>query len=169
MYDGRTATIDRLQQILGVPRWKVIRWASWLGLCRPMKRMPAWSDADDAYLERHLPTMSLDAIAQHLGRTKTAIRVRAKRMGVNKTNEGYTMRGLEIALGLDHRKIIKMVEQGWLKGSRRQSERTAGDMWIFTHTAIRRFVTEHPEEIDPRRMDWLWMVDLLAGGLGSLD
>jgi DNA helicase HerA-like ATPase len=33
---------------------------------------------------------------------------------------------------------------------------------------VREFIIAHPNEIDPRRMDWLWMVDLLSGGLGSL-
>ena len=167
-YDGKTETTDDLMRYFaprGIPRSKVKKWASALGLAR--KKEPLWTEREIAFLERHLHKKSLGDIARELGRTKVAVKLKAKRLGMNKTQEGYTMRGLCLALGCDHHKVEKWLSLGWLKGKRRQSERTmqqGGDMWLFTDKAIRQLIRNHPNEIDPRRMDWLWVVDLLAGG-----
>lgn len=172
-YDGSSAVIDELEQQLNKPRWIIKKWASQLGLAR--QKEPFWTEEDEAYLERNLHRKSIADIAKHLGRTKTAVKLKAKRLGVNKTlQEGYTMRGLCLGLGCDHHKVEKWLERGWIKGRRRKTERAEvqGDVWLFTDKNIRDFVISHPNEIDHRRIDWLWMVDLLAGGdyygLGTL-
>lgn len=168
-YDGKTATIDRLALRLGVPRWMVKKWGGQLGLAQ--QKEPRWREEELAYLEQYLGRMSLSAIAAHLGRTKTAVQIKAKRLSVSKSADGYTLHRLMACLGADHHKIERWIARGWLKGERRGSERGAaqgGDMWFFSQEAVRKFVTWHPEEIDQRRVSWIWVVDLLAGGLGEL-
>lgn len=169
-YDGRGETIDKLMSYFpGIPRWKIRHWGAQLGLAR--QREPAWTTAEIEYLERNITRKSLKEIAEHLGRTQVAVKLKAKRLELNKTQEGYTMRGLCLGLGCDHHAVERWLKNGWLKGSRRHSARTpqqGGDMWYFSDAAIRKFVKEHPHEIDPRRMDWLWVVDVLVGGLGEL-
>lgn len=174
LYDGTTEKIDELERLLGVPRWKITHWAADLGLAA--QRPPHWTVEDEEYLERNLHKKSVAEIANKLGRTKVSIRLKAKRLGVNKAaQEGYTMRGLGIALGCDSKKIRHWVELGWLHGKRRKTERSeiqGGDIWLFTNSDVRNLVVKHPGEIDPRRVDWIWMVDILTGnhyGLGSLD
>jgi uncharacterized protein len=168
-YDGTTEVINDLATRLRVPRNCIKKWGSQLGLTR--KKEPFWTDADEQYLAIHLRHQSLRDIAIHLGRTQTAVKLKAKRLGVNKTQEGYTMRGLCMGLGCDHHKVEKWMSDGWLKGVRRGSERAngqRGDIWLFTDNDIANFVRAHPLEIDQRRMDWLWVVDLLSGGIGRL-
>lgn len=171
-YDGSTASIDELMTYFpGYPRHVIRKWGGALGLAR--QKEPRWSPEDEAYLERNLHRKSLGEIARHLGRTKTAVTLKAKRLGVNKTQEGYTMRGLCLGLGCDHHKVERWLQLGWIKGKRRHSERKADvDIWYFSDGAIRDLVINHPLEIDPRRADWLWLVDLLVGGahngMGSL-
>lgn len=164
-YDGRTATIDELARRLGVPRYVVKRWGRELGLAR--QKEARWTPDEDSYLEEHLHRLSLAAIATHLGRTKNAVTLRAQRhLGISKGYEGYTLCGLCAALGCDHHKVERWLRAGWLRGTRRQSERTpqqGGDMWLFTDGAVRAFVREHPQEVDPRRADWVWLVDVLTG------
>lgn len=165
-YDGKTETIDELCRQLCVPRWKVKYWACDLGLTR--QKEPRWTEEEIAYLERNLHTQSLGKIAKHLGRTKVAVRLKAKRLGVNKIyQEGYTMKGLCVGLGCDHHKVERWIANGWLKGRRRESERTHSDFWYFTDTDIRALIASHPLEIDPRRADWLWLVDILLSGNGQ--
>ena len=165
-YDGTSECITLLAQRIGVPRWTVKRWASDLGLAR--QKEPFWTEQDEEYLKKNLHRSSLGDIAKHLHRTKVAVRLKAKRLGVNKTaQEGYTMRGLCMALGCNHHKVKQWIDCGWLKGRRRKTERVdgqGGDVWLFVDRNIREFVIAHPNEIDQRRIDWLWMVDLLAGG-----
>jgi hypothetical protein len=173
-YDGTSEHIDELARRLQVPRWTVKKWGQQLGMAR--QKEPFWTPEDEAFLERNLHNKSIAEIAKTLGRTKTAVKLKAKRIGVNKTmQEGYTMRGLCMALGCDHHKVERWLEYGWLKGKRRKTERSkaqGGDVWYFTDRDIRKLIVMHPTEIDHRRIDWLWMVDLLAGGdfngIGSL-
>lgn len=169
-YDGKTKTITELAERLAVPRWVVKKWGCQLGLAR--QREPVWTQDEIAFLERNLHHMSLVRIAKQLGRTKTAVHLKAKRLSINKTQqEGYTMRGLCLGLGCDHKQVDRWLAKGWLKGRRRETERTeaqGGDVWYFSDAAIRELVRKHPEEIDPRRAVWLWLVDLLVGGLGEL-
>jgi len=170
LYDGTTERIEMLARhhlFHGVPRWKMRQWAVELGLAR--SRDPRWTKEDENYLERNLHRESVQDIADHLGRTDTAVKLKAKRLGVNKCDqEGYTQRGLCAGLGCNHRKIKRWISNGWLKGSRRQTERAVDDTWYFSDFAIYQFIKEHPEEIDPRRADWLWLVDIMAGGVGEL-
>jgi hypothetical protein len=171
LYDGTSERIDRLVQLLGVPRWKIKKWAMDLGLT--CQKEPRWTPEDEEYLQRNLHRQSVTAIAKHLGRTKVSIKLKAKRLGVNKCHqEGYTMRGLCMAFGCDHHKVERWIELGWLRGRRRKTEREDRDVWLFTDRDIRELIKKHPQEIDPRRFDWLWIVDLLCGdnygGIGAL-
>ena len=117
------------------------------------------------YLQTWLHRQSIAKIARHLGRTQTAVKLKAKRLGIRKSGEGYTMRALCQGLDCDHHKVERWMELGWLQGSRRETERTTqqgGDMWCFKDTDIRDFIFAHPMEIDPRRADWLWLVAILS-------
>lgn len=161
-YDGRTETINELARLLHVPRWKVKKWGSDFGLAR--QKEPPWTPEDEAYLERNMHSQSLAKIAQHLGRTKVAVKLKAKRLGVNKMlQEGYTLSGLCQGLGVDHHKAHQWIENGWIKARKRHTERPR-DVWYFTDDAIRNFIAAHPLEIDPRKADWLWLVDILLSG-----
>lgn len=166
-YDGRSETIDELCRRFGnVPRWRVRKWAADLGLAR--QKEPPWSEGDARYLEANLYRSSVADIARHLGRTQTAVRLKAKRLGLSKSGEGYTQRQLALGLGCDDHKVRRWVDAGWLRGSRRQTERCdaqGGDMWYFSDAAVRAFVRDHPNEVDPRRADWVWLVDVLTNSL----
>lgn len=167
-YDGKSDTITELAKRLAVPRDAVQYWAREMGLTR--QRGPRWTPEDEDYLRRNLHRSSLGAIAKKLGRTQTAVKLKAKRLGVNKCGqEGYTMRGLCMGLGCSHHTVLKWLEKGWIKGRHRHTERANHDVWCFSDDAIRKFVKQHPQEVDPRRADWLWLVDILTGGLGELD
>ncbi len=165
-YDGSSETIDELMHYFpGYPRHVIRKWGSDLGLAR--QKEPRWTEEDEAYVERNLHRKSIADIAKHLGRTQTAVKLKAKRIGVNKCGqEGYTMRGLCMGLGCNHHAVARWLERGWIKGRRRQTERPDRDVWLFTDQDIRQFVKQHPQEIDPRRADWLWLVDVLVGGIG---
>lgn len=165
-YDGTSKVIDELMQHFpGYPRYIIKKWGRELGLAR--QKEPRWTEHEITYLEHNLYKKRLGDIAKHLRRTETAVRLKAKRLGMNKTQEGYTMRGLCLGLGIDHHKVEKWLANGWIKARRRGSDRTpeqGGDIWYFSDKAIKDFIRHHPEEIDPRRADWLWLVDILVGG-----
>ena len=159
-YDSRTETIDRLSQRLGFPRWVIKRRAQTLGLARTKEK--PWSEKEIAYLEANLHRLSLAVLARKLGRTVTAVALKAKRLGIKKSDEGYTVRSLAQAFGVDDHKVMRWVKLGILKASRRNSGRPH-DMYFIPDREVRRFICTYPTEFDLRKVDQVWFIDLLAG------
>lgn len=168
LYNGSTENTTKLEHLLSAPRPVIKRWARELGVGR--QKAPNWTPEEILYLQTNIRRKGLDEMAKHLGRTKTSIRIKARRLSLSLVNtDGYTMLDIRLALGNDTKTIQKWMEKGWLQGKRQGKN---SHNWRFTNKNIRDFVIAHPNEIDNRRMDWLWMVDLLVGGndygLGSL-
>jgi hypothetical protein len=44
-------------------------------------------------------------------------------------------------------------------------EQQNGDIYLIREKDVRRFILEHPTEIDLRKVDRLWFLDLLTNGL----
>ncbi len=166
-YDGKTRTITALAERLQVPRWCIRRWAVQMGLVR-VRENKRWTPEEEMNLEILMHRMSVKALAKKLGRTETAIQRKAASLGITKCGEGYTMHALADALGCARQTVALWVEKGWLKGQRRKTARDGNDIWYFSDAAVRKFIMQHPYEIDPRRAEWGWLVDVLTGGIGEL-
>jgi len=164
MYDpivpGRSQELARR---LNVPRWVINRRAAALGLSRPKDR--PWSAQEEAHLEASFHRVSIKTMARKLGRSPTAVKLKAKRLGLRKYDEGYTASSLAEALGVDPHWVLTRIRSGKLRASHRHTERTAqqgGDSWLITDEALVDFLREHPYDIDLRKVDSLWFMDLIA-------
>lgn len=164
-YGSTGESIDYLVAKFRVPRHVVKNWGQRFGLART--RDDHWTPEDLAYLEEWYQTPSgkragIKDIAAHLGRTEAAVRLKAKRMKYRRTTGGtYTVHGLADALGCDWHKVERWIKAGLLKAHRDHS-REDGRMAISPEE-VRRFIIAHPNEIDHRRADWLWLLDILVG------
>lgn len=171
LYDGSSERIDELQRRLGVPRYVILRWASQLGVTR-RSQDHWWTPKEIEYLKRHFQRDKAEDIAKHLGCTVMSVRHKAHRLGLSQPrDEGYTLTALCEGLGCHYTKAKRWCDQGWLKGERRANHGST-DPWTFTPKQIRDFIIAHPEEIDLRRVEKLWFIDILAGGrvgIGALD
>jgi hypothetical protein len=151
MYDP--AVRGRSQEIaeqLKVPRWAVNRRAAALGLNRPRDR--PWSAQDEAYLEANFHHVSARTLARRLGRSPTAVKLKAKRLGLRKYDEGYTASSLAEALGVDPHWVLARIRSGKLQASHRHTDRMAqqgGDGWLITDGAVVEFLREHPYDSAP--------------------
>ncbi len=159
------AVKDRAQRIanrLRVPRWAVNRRAVALGLSRPKDR--PWSEADKDYLETNYHRTSMTAMVSRLRRSPTAIKLKAKRLGLRKYDEGYTACSLAEALGVDPHWVLSRIRSGKLRAVQRHMDRTAqqgGDSWLITDEAVLDFLHHHPYDIDLHKVDSLWFMDLI--------
>lgn len=163
-YDGTSRCVDELQRQLGVPRYIIREWAKELGVGRNSP-CPRWLPDEVAYLESHINTTAVNAIAEHLGRSENSVRIKARKMGLD-VHDGYSLKDIWEGLGCSHTTAVKWVKEGKLKGTRRAFDEGT---WHFTDAQIRDFVRSHPMEIDLRRVDQLWFLDVCLGGLGNLD
>jgi hypothetical protein len=164
-YDSQPRTIDWLQTQIPFPRPIIQQRAQKLGVAR--LRTPGWTEAELAYVHTHLGHEAVPAIAKKLGRSQTAIRLMAKRRGINKhTTGGYTANSLVSLLGWQHHRTKQLVERGWLQATRRQMAYgdKRPDAYLITEEALYRCLIAHPELIDLRRVDKDWFLDLVTKG-----
>jgi hypothetical protein len=163
-YNGRAEVITRLARTLPCPRWTVKHRARVLGLAR--HKEPRWTAAEERVLQELLGAMPWRRLAKRLGRTVTAVKLHTKRMGLRKTTQsGLTANSAAKLLGCDIHRVTTWIRLGWLPAARRGTDRLpvqGGDCYLIRPEALRRFCIERPDQIDLRRVEKLWFIDLLA-------
>jgi hypothetical protein len=161
--------ITRLAARLGRRVWTVRRRGAQLGLARVKER--PWSEAELAIIE-HYAWQSDRSIVRRLraagfSRTEAAVHLKIQREKLKEGVDGYSQRQLAEALGASPHTLRLWARQGWLRGTRRGTERTdsqGADMLYFSRAVVRSFVMKHPDEIDLWKVEKFWFLDLLTNG-----
>ena len=162
--------IRPLAKKVGIPHWALKKRARELGLART-KELP-WSEPELAILSR-CAWMSDDRIRLKLkaagyARTATGIHLKLKRMRFKHDGSYHSAYSLAQALGIDPHAVTRWIKSGHLKAKLRGTARTPqqnGDGYLIQEKDVRRFVLEHPTDIDLRKVDQLWFLDVLTNGL----
>ena len=64
--------------------------------------------------------------------------------------------------------MTRWIARGRLEADSRGAawgKRQNGDSYLIREKDVRRFVLEHPSDIDLRKVDQLWFLDMLTNGL----
>jgi hypothetical protein len=72
---------------------------------------------------------------------------------------------------VDAHKITYWINRKMLVATRRgtaRSESQGGDTYWITHRAVREFVLRYPDEIDLRKVEKWWFLDLVTAGRISI-
>ena len=162
--------IRLLAKKVGMPHWALKKRARELGLART-KELP-WSERELEILARYA-WMSDERIRLKLktaghARTVTAIHLKLKRMRFKHDGSFYSACSLAQALGIDPHAVTRWIKSGHLKAKLRGTARTEqqnGDSYLIQEKDVRRFILEHPTDIDLRKVDQLWFLDLITNGL----
>ena len=162
--------IRLLANKVGMPHWALKKRARELGLART-KELP-WSEAELTILSRYAwmsdERIRLKLKAAGYPRTVTGIHLKLKRMRFNDDGSFYSANGLAQALGIDSHAVTRWIKSGHLKAKLRGTARTEqqnGDIYLIHEKDVRRFILEHPTDIDLRRVDQIWFLDLITNGL----
>jgi len=162
--------IRPLAKKIGMPHWALKKRAQELGLART-KELP-WSDAELAILARYSwmsdERIRLKLKAAGYARTVTGIHLKLKRMKFKHDGSFYSAYSLAQALGIDPHAVTRWIKSGHLKAKHRGTARSPqqnGDTYLIQEKDVRRFILEHPTDIDLRKVDQLWFLDLLTNGL----
>ena len=169
--DGRgMSSIHLLAKRLGMPHWALKKRARELGLART-KELP-WSEAELSILSRYAwmsdERIRLKLKAAGYTRTVTGIHLKLKRMRFKRDGSFYSANSLAQALGIDPHAVTRWIKSGHLTAKFRGTARTEqqnGDSYLIQEKDVRRFILEHPTDIDLRKVDQLWFLDLVTNGL----
>jgi len=168
--DGK-ANIKELAAKLGLPPWKVKRYALEQGWVAKQRKEADWTPEEMKILERHAHK-SPKIIRQHLKaagfvRTETGIVTKRKRMRLLQNLDGWSATQVALGFGVWSRTVVMWIRDGKLKARKRGTARTrqqGGDTYWIKAKWVRNFILEYLPEIDLRKVDKYWFVDLLAGG-----
>jgi len=158
---------NRLSRALRRPAWWITRRAVELGVSTG-KANSDWSREEVQIVEETLEltprVVSNKLRAAGYSRTPTAIVVKRKRLGLRQYRDTYTARELAELMGIRCQKTVgRWIESGMLKAKRRGSGYGANDPWEIAPSAVRNLIIDFTAEIDIRKCDKFWLVDLLSG------
>lgn len=161
--------VKELADRLGLPRWKIGRYAATQGWVAVQRREGHWNEAEIRILESHAHCTAA-VIKRHLTqagykRTEQGIILKRRRMHLLSNFKGQSATSLADCFGVDAKTITRWIGLGYLKAARRGTARTTiqgGDMWFIKDKAIREFVLTYPGYVDLRKVDKLWLFSLLA-------
>ena len=159
-----------LAKKVGIPHWALKKRARELGLARTKEK--PWSEPELEILARYAwmsdERIRLKLKAAGYSRTVTGIHLKLRRMKFKHDPGFYSANGLAQALGIDSHAVTRWIRSGHLKAKLRgtaRGEKQNGDIYLILERDVRRFILEHPTEIDLRKVDQLWFLDLVTNGL----
>jgi hypothetical protein len=151
-----TDLLDHVVRLTGFPRSTVVLRAGQLGLSLT-KRRP-WTAEEESLLRELYGTMSLRRIAQRLKRSESAIRNKGFSLGMqNEIFASYSENQLKDLFGVTHQKVRNWVRRGWL---------TLDQDCRIPEKSVERFVWNHLEEVEFRRVDEAWLKGILLPSFG---
>lgn len=113
-----------------------------------------WTRAEVDYLLDHWGVLSDEWLRRKLGRSQEAMRVRAARMGLGRHDAALTCNQAGRIMGVDMKTVKAWGDRGLLN-MRKSPAVMSGrhHCWQISDRDLERFVTEHPEAYDIRRID----------------
>lgn len=166
-------TLEEYGRRIGWPRSALRRVADAEGLTRPKPSSfnRPWDEKELLLLEHnaHLKPASIQQKLAHAGFTRSPSAIWHKRLEQH-LKEGspyYSASQLAEFLGLSERRIGRWVREKKLKprGREPRSAKQRGEVTLYFHRSeVRRFVRRYPMEIDLRRVNQLWFLDLVFDG-----
>lgn len=108
---------------------------------QPIQTRPRrWSEAEERFLDQNLGEVSLVAIAQALGRTANAVKIRFTRRGMTAPSKRYlTAQDVGRLMGADVHTVARWIKRGYLKARPMPGERR---IWQIRRGDLVRFLAE---------------------------
>jgi hypothetical protein len=133
-----------------------------------------WSEAELEILSRYAwmgnERIRLKLKAAGYSRTVTGIHFKLRRMKFQLDASFYSVNGLALGLGIDSHAVTRWIERGHLNAhlpGTARLEQQNGDIYLIREKDVRRFILEHPTDIDLCKVDQLWFLDYVESDLDA--
>jgi hypothetical protein len=164
-YDGTRESVIRLQSLIGASFYGVKGQIEKQGLARV--EHIEWSPEELKRLEEMVPHYSVKTIAQKLGRSDNAVKVKATRLHFSmRYRDGwYTKAEVAEICGVDHKKVQGWIGSGDLKASwhhgHKPSKHGSG-AWHIEREDLASFIRARCHELQGRNIDLSIMLEVLG-------
>lgn len=149
--------ISHMARVTGYKRYLIGFQAKRLGLV--FIRQRAWTAEEIEQLREMAGTMYVRRIAQKLRRSDLSVKCKLHELGVrNEMFDSYSVVQLSQVFGVNHQKVDRWIAKGWLSvdADKRVPE-----------AAVVRFVRNHLDEIELRRVDEPWLKGVLRANFSG--
>jgi len=172
LLDGKKrGEVGALAERLGVPRWWLSTRAKRLRLTVPHRKEPDWTAAEIALMSKvplHDLRRCAEIFRQHgYARTATAIAVKATRLALSRAfRDALSACAAAKVLGVDTKTVIREILMGDLAAEKRPTARLpqqGGDPWAITPAALRRYILDHADRVDLRKVEKFAFLQIVAG------
>ena len=162
-YQHTKSSLLELTQALDATEGQVTYQLNKMGMRKPTNRR-AWTDAEDEVLRSLITKKTVSRIAKTMNRSMNSVALRAGRLGINRGDRDgwYTLNETCEILGKDAAWIIKRIENGALKATRRNLNPRTGH-WHIERKDLRDFIRKYPEDLTGRNVDLVQIVEILTG------
>lgn len=161
--------VTALAAELGFPRDKVTRYAVSQGWIAKQCAKPVWTDEEKRQLQRfarYTPAViQLKMAERGYKRTVSSIVNEMTRMHMLQNLDGHSATDVAACFGVETHCIIRALKAGRLHAVRRGTARTGvqgGDQWYILDKDIKTYILNHLHDIDIRKVDKYWFVDMIA-------
>lgn len=158
--------IKALAERVGRPYWWVQKRGQTLGVSRSnTTRLDAWARAEDEIVEQwamcHAKVIAGKLKAAGFSRTETAVVIRLKRQGFDRTNpDRWSATQVAPMLGVGPKTVADWMERRGLPAVR---EGGGKGVLMIERKKLRKWIAANPRFIDLRRVDQPWFMDLILG------
>jgi hypothetical protein len=152
-----TAALDDLERRTGWSRWVFKHEAYKLGLTGAQRRQ--WTVAEDKLLMMKAGALPIDAIAKHLGRSRSAIKNRLQRLEMaSRVREGFCIADVAHIFGVSRERITRWIAAGLLG-----SPVPTNNGVRVADSALVHFIRVHHDQFSFRTADEVFLKGVLYG------
>jgi hypothetical protein len=112
-----------------------------------------WTPEEEEWLIERYGLVSDRYIRQKLRRSKTAVLLKAKRLGLTKKQNMFTLQSLGKLFKVDSHKVRQWVFDGWLISRRSPWKQGPNAVWIVEAEAVEDFIKQHADKYDRHRIN----------------
>lgn len=166
-YEGTFRSCEAIARVLERTPYAVKARVSTLGLAKITDRKP-WTAAEVDRLQILLEQYAVLTVARKMKRSVNAVSVKAKVLGFSRRNRSgwYTKAEVCTILGKDHKWVQRRIDDGSLEASwhnGRHPRQPGSGMWHIGEKSLKAFIRRYPDELNGRNVDFVAIVDILAG------
>jgi len=162
--------VGRLAKKIGVPRTKltnIARSNGWIPVKMAGDYHRAWCDKEDELIIRngHCAPITTQRRLKKYGysRSISAIEVRRAKLRACSYSDGMSAQELAMCMGVDSHIVLRAIKAGKLKAKRKEGYEGQKVDWFILPKAVREYIKTWLPEIDLRKCEKFWLVDVLAG------
>ena len=158
-----------LAKKLNMPRWALYQRALKIGAVTSSQQKKKWTDQEITILKKnaHYAPLTIRKRLERAGfqRSLASIVLKRKRMRLFSNLEGMSACLCAEFLGVDLHWVLKHIKSGFLKGEVIRYDREGKVNYYVREKDIRKFIINHPELIDLRKVEKYYFIELLANGV----